>query len=65
MGLLWRHMLKGGETVVDCLLHEKTKRQKTKTKKRVYYCDVRAVSHSCDVFEERQTGHQNMTTMLL
>ena len=29
---------------------KKTKRQKTKTKKRVQYCDVRAVSHSCDVF---------------
>ena len=25
-------------------------RQKTKTKKRVLYCDIRAVSHSCDVF---------------
>ena len=30
--------------------NKKTKRQKTKTKKRVQYCDVRAVSHSCDVF---------------
>ena len=32
---------------------KKTKRQKdkkTKNKKRVYYCDVRAVSHSCDVY---------------
>ena len=31
---------------------QKTKRQKTKTKKRVYYFDVRAVSHSCDVFSD-------------
>ena len=34
------------------LKDNKTKRQqykKTKPKKRVYYCDVRAVSHSCDV----------------
>ena len=29
--------------------HEKTKRQLTKTQKTVQYCDVRAVSHSCDV----------------
>ena len=29
---------------------KKTKRQKTKTKKRVKYCDVKAVSHSCKVF---------------
>ena len=29
---------------------KKTKRQKTKTKKRVEYCDIRAVSHSFDVF---------------
>ena len=29
---------------------QKDQRQKTKTKKRVLYCDVRAVSHSCDVF---------------
>ena len=29
---------------------KKLERQKTKTKKRVWYCDVRAVSHSCDVF---------------
>ena len=29
---------------------KKTERQKTKTKVRVQYCDVRAVSHSCDVF---------------
>ena len=26
------------------------KDKKTKTKKRIWYCDVRAVSHSCDVF---------------
>ena len=26
------------------------KNEKTKTRKRVLYCDVRAVSHSCDVF---------------
>ena len=32
--------------------HKKTmtKRQKTDAKKRLLYCDVRAVSHSCDVF---------------
>ena len=29
---------------------KKTKGQRTQTKKRVQYCDVRAVSHSCDVF---------------
>ena len=29
---------------------KKAERQKTKTKKRIQYCDVRAVSHSCDVF---------------
>ena len=29
---------------------KKTERQKTKTKVRVQYCDIRAVSHSCDVF---------------
>ena len=28
---------------------KKTKRQLTKTQKTVRYCDVRAVSHSCDV----------------
>ena len=28
---------------------QNTKRQNTKSKKRVLYCDVRAVSHSCDV----------------
>ena len=27
-----------------------TKDKKVKTKNKVYYCDVRAVSHSCDVF---------------
>ena len=27
-----------------------TKDKRQKTKKRVWYCDVRAVSHSCDVF---------------
>ena len=30
---------------------QNTKRQNTKSKKRVLYCDVRAVSHSCDVLE--------------
>ena len=29
---------------------KKGKRQNTKIQKRVQYCDVRAVSHSCDVF---------------
>ena len=33
---------------------KKTKHLKTKDKdqKRVYYCDVRAVSHSCIVFDD-------------
>ena len=31
-------------------IDEKTKGKKTKNKKRVLYCDVRAVSHSCNVF---------------
>ena len=30
---------------------QNTKRQNTKSKKRVLYCYVRAVSHSCDVLE--------------
>ena len=30
-------------------MYEKRKRQKRKTKKRSWYCDVRAVSHFCDV----------------
>ena len=29
---------------------KKTKTKKIKTKKRVYYCDVRAVSHSCRLY---------------
>ena len=31
---------------------KKDQRQKTKTKKRVLYCEIRAVLHSCDVFCE-------------
>ena len=37
-----------------------TKRQKdkkTKNKKRVLYCDVRAVSHSCDVYHNISNGN--------
>ena len=30
----------------------KTKRQNNKTKKKVQYCEVRAVSHSCDVLQQ-------------
>ena len=41
---------KGGGTKSQKEKKKKDQRQKTKTKKRVLYCDVRAVSHSCDVF---------------
>ena len=35
--------------------NEKMKRQKYKEKKRVLYCDVRTVSHSCNVFLRAET----------
>ena len=38
---------------------KKTKGQKTKTKKRVQYSDVRAVSHSCDVFIQLWSNNNN------
>ena len=33
---------------------KRQKGKKTKNKKRILYCDVRAVSHSCDVFTQAQ-----------
>ena len=38
---------------------QKNKKQKTKTKKRVQYSDVRAVSHSCDVFIQLWSNNNN------
>ena len=42
-----------------------TKRQKdTKDKKRALYCDVRAVSYSCDVFAYKNAAHSHLISFL-